>query len=104
MAEKWLYVTMTDGSVWAVPAKMVAENRAAFYAERDTGRKSGEEYDRVFAEEAVFAMEDGYEITDWAAGNMNWSDVADKAKKVKDPPPPDFQESWVNGAKEVITE
>jgi len=46
--------------------------------------------------------DDSFEVEDWAANNMNWSDVADVAFLLAKPDAPDYQEGWVNGEKEVI--
>lgn len=46
--------------------------------------------------------QDHYEVEDWAANNMNWSDVESQAKKLQDAPAPDFQDGWMNGAKAVV--
>jgi len=98
---KFLRVTMPDGSKWDIPAKPIAEERARYYAKSDTGKESGPEFDKVFNELVEDALEDTYEIIDWASNNMNWSDVKDVAKKVSDMEI-DFQEGWVNGEKEVV--
>ena len=46
-----------------------------------------------------------YEIKDWAAGNMNWSDVKHAANQVKAAQlDQDFVGSWINGEKEVVGE
>jgi len=99
--QKYLRVTMEDGSKWDVPAKPIAEVRARCYAKHDTGKESGPEFDKVFNELVEDALEDTYEIIDWASNNMNWSDVKDVAVKVSTMEV-DFQEGWVNGDKEVI--
>jgi len=91
---KFLRVTMPDGSKWDVPARVIAENRAKYYAEVDS--------DTTYQEEFEFTMSDNYELKDWAAGNMNWSDVENHAQYVINPPTPDYQEGWVNGEKEII--
>jgi hypothetical protein len=104
MTEKYLEVIMPDGSKWDIPAKIIAENRAKYYAEHDTDKTSGEEFDKVFKEEVELLLNDpdGEDvIIDWAANNMNWSDVKDFAVKVSDMEV-DYQEGWVNGDKEVI--
>jgi hypothetical protein len=92
-----LRITMPDLSVWEVPAKIVAGNRAAYYDKRDPDTDYEGEFD--------FAMGDEYTLTDWAAGNMNWEDVEQHARKVRDRvpmEPGDYQEGWVNGDKEVV--
>lgn len=95
MKEKMIEVTMPDLSIWHVPAKVVAANRAAYYADK------GDDYDGEFD----FAMGDEYTLLDWAAGNMNWPDVEGQARKVRDRAPldaGDFQEGWVNGDKRLV--
>ena len=93
MKTKYLRVTMPDNSKWDVPARLIAHDRAKYYAEK--GESYQEEYDYV--------INDDSELIDWAAGNMNWSDVKDMAMKIELPEPKvDYQEGWVNGEKEII--
>lgn len=95
---KMLAITMPDGSKWAVPVEMIARNRAAHYASEFDG-----DVERSLAEDTLpLFADDDYEIEDWAANNMNWSDFNGHQVKIKDAEPPDFQEAWVNGEKEVI--
>jgi hypothetical protein len=97
--EKYLRVTMEDGSKWDVPAKIIAEDRARYYACEET--KFSEKFNRVYEEELRYCLDDDYEIEDWAANNMNWVDVQAIAVKVSIKEV-NFQEGWVNGEKEVI--
>lgn len=94
MAEKFLRVTMPDGSQWDVPARLIADSRARYYAANDPDTTYQEEYD--------YTINDAYEIEDWAANNMNWSDVAEHAVKAEDPEDVDYQEGWVNGDKRIV--
>lgn len=95
---KMLTIEMPDGSKWGVPMEVIARNRAAHYAHEFDG-----DVERSMAEDTMPLFEsDDYEVKDWAANNMNWSDVAAQAKKLQDAPAPDFQEAWVNGDKAVI--
>ncbi|MFO7846010.1 MAG: hypothetical protein R6V27_05550 [Balneolaceae bacterium] len=98
ITDKKLRITMPDGSKYDVPISVIAENRAENYKD---------EFDNNIAmslmEDTLPLFESSpYEITDWAAGNMNWSDVAEYAEKVGTTEDPDFQEGWVNGEKEVV--
>jgi hypothetical protein len=90
-----ILITMSDGSTWQVPAKLVAENRARHY--EDEGD---------FAGEVDFALTDEYTLLDWASNNMDWEYVEEFAIKVatRDMKPEDYQEGWVNGKKQVIEE
>lgn len=94
-----LYITMPDGSVWAVPVEHIARNRATFYAHREYG---GNVEESLRDDTIPLFESDDYEIEDWAAGNMNWEDVSRFARMVSAPEPPDFQEGWVNGDKRVV--
>jgi hypothetical protein len=44
---------------------------------------------------------DHFEIEDWAANNMNWSDVQEFSFAVRSHEVTDWQEAWVNGRKEI---
>jgi hypothetical protein len=86
-------VTMPDGTLYDVPVQAIADNRDDHY--RD------DKEDTVGFIRA--GKLDQYEIEDWAANNMNWSDVAKRAVKVDAPVcKTDLQEGWVNGDKEII--
>jgi hypothetical protein len=45
---------------------------------------------------------DEFEIEDWAANNMDWSDVVAFATKIGPVDQVDYQEGWVNGKKEIL--
>lgn len=95
---KMLAVTMPDGSKWAVPVDAIAYNRASHYA-----REFGDDITISLKEDTLPLFEaDEYEIQDWAVNNMNWSDFDGKQVRISDAPPPDFQEAWMSGEKEVI--
>ena len=103
MMNKYLRVTMGDGSKWDIPAIIIAKDRARYYAEKDAGINTGKEFSRIYQEEIKNCLTDNYfEILDWAANNMNWEDVKDDAEKVSSLEV-NFQEGWINGEKEVIT-
>lgn len=97
--DKRLRIEMPDGSHWAVPVMLIAFNRAAAY-ESEFGGDSV----RSLEEDTKPLFEGSeYEIIDWAANNMDWSDVADAAKQIATPAPEvDYQEGWVNGDKAII--
>ncbi|SRR6266852_5121996 len=104
---KYIHITMPDGSVWKVPADSVARDRAKYYAKQDTLHHS-EDYQAVYDNEYRVAMRDHEELIDWAANNMNWSDVAESATEIPRPPrvltPSEFQEGWMNGEKSIVEE
>ena len=47
-------------------------------------------FDKIFDSELRITLADDDEIVDWAANNMNWVDVEDKAEKVKNQNTPDY--------------
>lgn len=100
---KRLYVvTMSDGSRWGVPAEVIANHRAVYYAKIDPDTTYQEEYDAM-----IYWFDEGdYEFADWAKDNMNWSDVREQAIELprKQEAEPIWKECWVNGEYEYIVE
>lgn len=92
---------MSNGSKWDVPFLIIASYRAKYYARKDSGKTSGEEYERIYQAEMKIGMEEEEMMVDWAENNMDWSDVKEYSSKFSDAEP-DFQDGWVNGEKEVI--
>lgn len=98
---KVLRITMPDDSEWDVPLDLIARNRAEYYASVD--EEYGGSVERSLAEDTMPLFEaDPSEAADWASNNMNWEDVEHRAVCTRKAPPPDFQEGWVNGDKEVV--
>ena len=98
----FILVTMPDNSLWAVPATVVAESRALYYARIDTGDTEGVEFDKVFKEEVEFALNDNFELIDWAENNMDWDDVKTDAFRVETKPKEvDYQTGWIQGEKTI---
>jgi hypothetical protein len=101
---KYIHVTMPDGSKWRVKAEIVAASRATYYA--SDGRTPREA--ARWGLENIYAMTHDDELLDWAANNMNWTDVSRVAERVPEPTPgmspEQFQEGWVNGGKVVVDE
>lgn len=72
---KQLYLTFRNGAVKAIPAYVIARDRALYFSENDETTTYQEEYD--------FTMENDSEIEDWFFNNMDWKDVEKYAKDVK---------------------
>lgn len=100
---KKLRVTMPNLSVWEIPADVVAEDRAAYYAEKDQGSEGT--YDECFARELEYVLSDDFELKDWASNNMNWKDVRARAVCISgvEGTPDDMEEGWVNGECVVVS-
>lgn len=94
-------ITMPDGSKYDVPVEIIARNRAKYYADKEFDG----DIERSLAEDTIpLFQSDDYEIHDWAANNMNWSDVKDHATLASLPEDGEeaHQEGWINGEYEVI--
>ena len=92
--KKHLLIDMPDGMTYGVPVEVIARHRAEYYAHK--------EYDGDVAESLrddtlpLFESDD-YEIHNWAANNMNWSEVKGQAIMLKKKvPEDDFQDAWCN--------
>lgn len=86
--ERYFFITMPDGSEWAVPVSVIAAHRSVTVREVDP-------------DDTAELFEDDEQIADWAQNNMNWDEVKAHAKQVKESQPPDYADGWVNGAWEV---
>lgn len=94
--DKNYIVTMPDESKWAVPVRIIAENRAKYYAGVD--EISFEE--SLITDTVPLFESDDYEIHDWAANNMNWRDVKEHAIQLERPNL-DYEYGWANADYEV---
>jgi hypothetical protein len=94
---KLFVTTMPDGSKWGVPVGKIARNRAECYAREFDG-----DVERSLNEDSLPLFEsDPDAIEDWAANNMNWSDVKVDAVMIQ-APHVDYQDGWMNGEKEIV--
>lgn len=92
-------VAMPDGSVWGVPVRAIAVNRANYYAE-----EFNNDAQESMAKDTLPLFEsDLKEIRDWAANNMNWSDVSSYAVTMT-PADVDYEDGWCNGEYKIITD
>ncbi|HET7323127.1 MAG TPA: hypothetical protein VFJ06_02220 [Halococcus sp.] len=78
---KWLVVMFPTGERYGVPARIVAEDRASYYAQRDPpddeekrGEKRQQELDDT--------LENPAELIDWAHSNMEWDDLRHHAERL----------------------
>lgn len=90
--KRYYAVTMENGDEYGIPAEVIADNYARYYA------SLGENYRENFDAMMHWFDLDSFEFSDWAKGNMDWRDVEEKAVLLKtNLREPDFQNSWVNG-------
>lgn len=84
---KYLYITFSNlKETWRVDAEKIAKDRAEYYVKRDIedGYVSLEDKEKAVETEMKVALEDEYEIIDWAQGNMNWDDLLDFGLQLHD--------------------
>jgi hypothetical protein len=95
---KLLELTALDGSKWVIPLTVIARNHGEYYApiEHDG------DIEKATAEALEMFESDEDAATDWAANNMNWSDVREHATMVKGADDTDMQDSWIEGDMVVI--
>ncbi len=94
---KYLTLQMDDGSIYGIPVDVIARHRAANYAD-----EFGGDIERSLAEDSLPLFEDDdYNVIDWAANNMDWSDVKDHAVQLQGPQPIDFDRAWIHTPKRV---
>jgi len=99
---KYLEVEMSDGSVWRVPAGVIACHRAGHYAARE--KCEADPYAKIFEEELDFTMSNAHELIDWAKNNMEWKYVSEFASMYKPANANIFHKSWANAPMQVIQE
>ena len=76
--EKCLKIRFPNGDLYTVPARIIARDRADYYAKIDGYEIADNDWVREFD----YAMEDEFELKDWLAGNMDWCDLEPHATKV----------------------
>ena len=105
---KRLRVKFSDGKAYDIPAEYIARQRAEYYAEGDVVRSIKEEYKEEYREKAIqyeieYALNNFYEIYDWACNNMDWKDVKDVAVLVDAPHlKVDYEKEWCNANMKLI--
>lgn len=86
-----------------IPAQVIAEERAKYYAGVDS--KDGlMTFDEAYKRELQYTLGDDSELLDWAGNNTNWTDVEKYAVKVEVPEIlPDLNRSWLTASRKVIS-
>jgi len=109
--EKYLRVTMPDGSKWDVPASVIAWSLTDYdVPESDykdikdwAGYPDNSFFLTTWNRQYASFLDDDAALIEWSRSDMNWEDVASVATRVEAPPiNPDYQEGWVNGDKEIV--
>jgi len=96
----FVQVTFSNGEGYNIPASLIAENRAEYYANKFEGDEGS--YDEIFEKEYEFTLNERLELLDWLSNNMNWCDVENEAERVEKEEI-DKESEFVNAKKEYIT-
>ena len=97
MKEKCLRVRFSNGDLFAVPARIIAEDRANYYADLDGYELHSNEWHA----EIILALNDEFEIEDWAGNNMDWRDLEPYAEKLSEDEF-DYEDQWQDVDIEMI--
>lgn len=98
--EKYLKIRFPNGDLFVIPARIIADNRAKYYSTIDGYDKGSIEWE----EEIQNALNDEFEIYDWAGNNMNWADLVPYAKKIEDLSDYDYEDEWSEAKIEIYDE
>ena len=92
MMKRYYAVTMPNGDIYGIPAHVIADNYANYYATK------GEDYLENYDAMVYWFDTNDYEFADWAKSNMDWDDVQEHAVLLESQTKScDFQDGWVNG-------
>ena len=90
--KRYYTVTMPNGDIYGIPAHVIADNYANYYATK------GEDYQENYDAMVYWFATNDYEFADWAKNNMDWDDVKEHAVLLESQTKScDFQDWWVNG-------
>jgi len=95
---KYVMIKFSNGDRFKIPAGIIANSRAKYYADSDEGKLTEDNKDawnEVYYDETKLTLEDDYNITDWLWNNMDWKDVKANAIKMQDEETKyDYEEHW----------
>ena len=101
--EQFIVATLPDRSRWAIPAGIIAEWRAAYFAERDAARGDGD-FIEVYVRELQIGLRDPGELLDYSHNSTTWRDVRPYAQRLPNEPeaPVNHERTWSNAHKEIV--
>lgn len=102
---KYLRVEMSDGTMYDIPAEVIAEHRAGYFEDNSAEKlsyHSSSVQPRLHHAEKEFAMNNDEILVEWASKNMKWSELEPHAKKVE-PETNNHEKEWPNAPKKIVT-
>jgi hypothetical protein len=97
MEEKKIIIKFHKGITYEIPAVIIAESRANYYACIVDGYDSDSQ---EYLDEVNHALNDEFELFDWIENNMNWNDLKPYAIKIKEDSI-DLENEWDSGNHEI---
>ncbi|WP_252891768.1 hypothetical protein [Thermoclostridium stercorarium] len=102
--EKILRVKMSDGTVYDIPAEVIAEHRARYF-ENNSALKltyhASSMKPRLYGPEMEFALNNDDILIGWAQTRMTWKELEPHAVKVDTDK--DYDKEWPTAEKKIIT-
>jgi len=102
---KYLRVQMPDGTMYDIPAEIIAEHRAVFFEDNSAEKlsyHSSSVQPRLHHAEKEFAMNNDEILIEWASRKMKWKDIEAHARKVE-PETNNNDKDWPDAPKKVVT-
>lgn len=101
--KKYLRVKMPDGSVYDIPAEIIANHRANYF-ENNSAEKltyhSSSVRPRIYRQEKEFAISNDHILIKWAETRMQWKELEPFAVKVDSDV--NYEEAWPRAEKQII--
>lgn len=79
LREDYVELKYINGAVYGIPTRVIADDRAKYYAKNDPSA--------TYQEEFEYAMKDDYEALDWLGNNMNMMDLEEHFFEIAPPAP-----------------
>lgn len=101
--KKYLRVQMSDGTMYDIPAEVIAEHRASYFEDNSAEKltyHSSITQPRLYRQEKEFALNNDEILIEWAEKKMKWKEIEPHAKKVEKED--SYDKEWPVAKKKVI--
>lgn len=98
---KQLYVTMSDGTIWAIKATVIAHRRAVEYANAHAKGMVDAAWQQTYDSEMRRGMGNDDELLHYATYSMTWKDVRIYATLVGSDTDADYHKDWETAPKRI---
>ena len=91
---------MSDGTLYDIPAEVIAEHRATYFEDNSAEAFVPFQLVQPASLRREFALKNDEVLIEWASKKMSWKDIKPHAKVEL---PNNNEEDWPNAPKEIIT-